>query len=173
MSGTIADEKRVLSASEQELVARTHQPQLTGLDADELAQTRKLVRELRDRAQAIASRQRREMRRKADPRGARPAADDSGSRQKVSVLAAALKRLANETRRRAEAARKDSLADSLRQALERKRAAAARQHPGSGRTAGKGMRKVANQRAPQIGSAKEAGRVSQFVRNAQAKRDSR
>lgn len=41
------------------------------------------------------------------------------------------------------------------------------------RTAHAGMRAVANTRIRRIGGAREAGRVSQFVRDAQAKRDAR
>jgi hypothetical protein len=41
------------------------------------------------------------------------------------------------------------------------------------RTAHEGMRVIEKTRIRRIGSAREAGRVSQFVRNAQAKRDAR
>ena len=51
------------------------------------------MREARDRARNIASQQRREMRGKAEPRGATPARDDAGTFAKEQVLADALKRV--------------------------------------------------------------------------------
>jgi hypothetical protein len=41
------------------------------------------------------------------------------------------------------------------------------------RTAHAGMRSIEKTKVRRIGSAREAGRVSQFVRNAQARRDAR
>ncbi len=97
-------EERSLSAEERELVVQTHQPGIAALPDDELAKLRKLVRDRRDRAVDISRHQRREMRGKAAPRGAVPAADSSGSRLKVSLLAQAMKRLNKEAARRSTSA---------------------------------------------------------------------
>jgi hypothetical protein len=100
MTMTRKDEERYLSAEERELVARTHQPGIAALSGDELAALRKLVRERRDRATDIARRQRREMRGKAQSKGAEPAAANTGSKLKASLLAQATKRLNSELARR-------------------------------------------------------------------------
>jgi hypothetical protein len=56
-------------------------------------------------------------------------------------------------------------------ALELKRASRVRQHPSAGRTAKRGMRPVPNQIPPGIADPREVGRVSQFVKAGQARRD--
>jgi hypothetical protein len=112
------------------------------------------------------------MRRKAEPAGARAAGDDAGSRRKLSILTASVKRLGKETnRRRAVAARADLVANVGR-ALAMKRANARRHRPDPGRTAGRGMRPVDNRRTEEIADPREAGRVSRSCA-AQARRDHR
>ena len=93
-------EERVLDKDEKELVAQSHHPALKGVADGELSKLVGLLRERRDRALDISKRQRREMRRKAAPAGATPASDNSGSREKAAVLAAALKRVNKERDRR-------------------------------------------------------------------------
>ena len=93
MATTIRTERRLLAADEFEQVQRTHHPELGKLGASELAELRRRIREMRDKAQDIARRQRREMRGKEAPRGARPAGDHTGTSIKAALLAAALKRL--------------------------------------------------------------------------------
>jgi hypothetical protein len=163
-------EERSLSAEERELVARTHQPGIASLPDEELEKLRKLVRERRDRAVGISRRQRREIRGKATPRGTVPAAEDSGSRLKVSLLAQAMKRLNKETVRRSRLAARAELVDSMRRALAMKQAAGRPPRPVS-RTARKGMKSKPSERIEQITDPREVGRVSQFVKQGQARRD--
>jgi hypothetical protein len=61
--------------------------------------------------------------------------------------------------------------ENARRALELKRANRVRHHPSAGRTAKRGMRPVPNQTAPEIADPREVGRVSQFVKAGQARRD--
>ncbi len=96
------EEIRALDADELELVDRTRHPTIRELGDGELRDLIKLVREKRDRAQAIASRRRREMRGKAAPRGAEASTQDAGSRAKTEVLAMAMRRLNAERSRREE-----------------------------------------------------------------------
>ncbi len=163
-------EERSLSAEERELVVQTHQPGIAALPDDELAKLRKLVRERRDRAMDISRHQRREMRGKAAPRGTVPAADNSGSRLKVSLLAQAMKRLNKEAARRSRLAARAELVDNMRRALAMKQAAGLPPRPVS-RTARKGMTSKPSRRAEQITDPREVGRVSQFVKQGQARRD--
>jgi len=171
MAMTRKDEERLLTSDENTLVAQSHQPELGALPDHELANIEKLLRERRDRAQSLANKARREMRGKKP--AASPPRDDTGSRLKAAALAAAVRRINKEReRRRVRTAREELIANAER-AFSLKTQSARPDRPSPGRTAGRGMRKVENQRADRIGSAMEAGRVSQFVKNAQAGRDSR
>jgi len=163
-------EERSLSAEERELVAQTHHPGIASLPDEELDKLCKLVRERRDRAVDISRRQRREIRGKAAPRGTVPAVEDSGSRLKVSLLAQAMKRLNKETVRRSRLAARAELVDSMRRALGMKQAAGRPLRPVS-RTARKGMTSKPSERIEQIIDPREVGRVSQFVKQGQARRD--
>ena len=173
MARSIKQERRLLGADELTLVEKTHHPALGLLPDQDLAELRKLVRERRDRAQDIAARQRRELRGKAAPKGARAATDDSGTREKRDVLAAAMQRLNKEvTRRQAKAARQ-ALIDGAKRALELRRANEAKSaRPPSGRTANEGI----NPKSPPAYTLRhpaKAGAISQRNKNMQAKRDSR
>jgi hypothetical protein len=86
-------EERLLSAAEREMVAQTRPPGVSQMSRVELQALGKRLREARDRSRRIASQQQREMRGKADPRGAAPARDNTGSLSKTAVLVGALKRV--------------------------------------------------------------------------------
>ena len=100
MAQTRREEARLLSADERELVAQTHQPAIKELGHSELGDLLVRLRDRRDRARDISRQQRREMRGKAPPSGATRAADNTGSRAKGQLLAAAVKRLNKEVERR-------------------------------------------------------------------------
>jgi hypothetical protein len=173
MARSIKQERRLLGADELTFVEKSHHPALGLLQDRDLAELRKLVRERRDRAQDIAARQRRELRGKAAPKGARAATDDSGTREKRDVLAAAMQRLNKEvTRRQAKAARQ-ALIDGAKRALELRRTSESKKtaRP-SGRTANEGI----NPKSPPAYTLRhpaKAGAISQRNKNMQAKRDSR
>lgn len=173
MAMTRKEEARALDAEERELVARTHHPALQALDDGELAQLRALIRARRDRARTLARQQRREMRGKAAPRGAQAARADAGSGRKVEALAAAMRRLNVEHARRGRMKARLTLIANQQRALMMAQGVVWPHESMNTRTAHAGMRAVANTRIRRIGSAREAGRVGQFVRDAQAKRDAR
>lgn len=172
MSITASTEKRLLSADEHELVAKTHYPHVSALDRDDLVAARSRLRTFRDKSRDIAHRQRREIRGKSDLRGARPASDNSGTQMKRRIFASALKRINRELSRFAAAERKPGQADFARRALELKRANRVRHRPPSSRTARGGMTPIPSSRPTVESDPREIGRVSQFVKNAQARRDS-
>lgn len=164
------DEARFLDKDEAGLVEKSHHPEIASLEDKALGDTIKLIRERRDRAREIGQRQRREMRGKAKPQGAKAAGDNAGTKQKMAVLAAALKRLnAEQTRRREQSAR-NATASGMKRAMELKAASAAPKRPSS-KTADKGMKSVPNKKNEQITDPREVGRVSQQIKKAQAKRD--
>lgn len=147
MEGLVArtqkEEDRVLSTEEKELVVKTRHPALKELSDGELSDVIKRLREKRDRAQSIAQRQRREMRGKAAPQGTKPASDDTGTRGKREMLAAAVKRANSERARRETRSARGDLVANAHKALDMKRRAqkTAPEHPGS-RTADEGMRPI-------------------------------
>ena len=110
MAQTRKDEARALDAEEHGLVEKSHHPAIKDLGDGELLDLLKLIRARRDRAQRLARQKRREMRGKAAPRGAAPAAGDTGSRLKHEILAKAVRRLNSEHDRRARMAASEAMA---------------------------------------------------------------
>ena len=100
MARSRRDEARLLSAKEHELVEQTRHPAIRKLNDGELSDLVKRLREQRDRARDMSRQQRRELRGKSAPSGARPATDNSGTQEKGALLAAALKRASKENERR-------------------------------------------------------------------------
>jgi len=142
------------------------------LSRDELIAVAKRVRGFRDKARDVGHQQRREMRGKSAPRGAQPARDNTGTSVKMQIFAGALKRLNQEIRRAEEVVASESQTAIAGRALALKRQNRVRHHPRAGRTADRGMQPVSNPNPTVEPDPREIGRVSQFVKNAQARRDS-
>ncbi|WP_181708807.1 hypothetical protein [Chthonobacter rhizosphaerae] len=160
-----------MKEDEASLVKQSHYPQLAELADDDIRQLLDQLRERRSRARNIASQQRRELRGKSAPVGIRPATDDAGSREKLTLLAAAVQRVNKEQSRRGAFAARAELIGNAERALELRRSAFRSHHPRPSRTASKGMRAKPNTRRPRIAEPMEVGRVSQFVKAAQVRRD--
>jgi hypothetical protein len=94
-------EARLLTAAELELVAVTRPPAIESQSVDQLKAAARRLREAHDRAKGIGTRQAREMRGKAEPRGATLAKDNSGTVGKAQALREALDRVEAELSRRA------------------------------------------------------------------------
>ena len=167
------NETRYLDADERDLVEKSRGAALRQLGDGELVELIRLVRERRRRARDIARRQRREMRGKAEPAGASAARRNDGTTRKAEALAGAMKRLNNEIAGRLAASELPDQVRLAKKALRMKRAAPPERTTPEHRTAGTGMRSIENQKAEDLSRPMEVGRVSQFVKNAQAKRDSR
>lgn len=90
---------------------------------------------------------------------------------KRRVLGSALKRVNREIARFAAAERMPRQAEIALRALHLKRANRIVHHPRAGRTARGGMTPKPSTRRTVESDPREIGRVSQFVKNAQAKRD--
>jgi hypothetical protein len=173
MARSIKHERQLLGADELTLVEKSHHPALGLLPDRDLAELRKLLRDRRDRAQTIAARQRRELRGKAAPKGARAATDDSGTREKRDLLAAALQRLNKEVSRRAAKDARQALTGNAKRALELRQAAGVNAtRPSPGRTANEGINPKGAP-AYMLRNPAKLGAVSQHTKNMQAKRDSR
>jgi hypothetical protein len=174
MARNLRQERQLLGPEEFTLVEKSHYPALKGLSDKNLKGLLKLVRERRDRTQQIAARQRREVRGKAGPKGTRAATDDTGTRDKRDLLAAAVQRLNEEIARREAKTPRQSLVESAQRALELRRAnEATTARPLSGRMPNPG--KQAKTPAPLHARRNPAkwGSISQHTKNMQAKRDAK
>lgn len=160
---------RLLDKAEADLVARSQRGAIGTLPDDELRDLATKLRERRDKARDGARRQKREMRGKAEPKGAKPASDNSGTKAKADALTAALKRIGAERTRREEKAKVPSQRSLARKALALKQRQNAAERPGS-RTAGKGMRPVENPKGVKSGALKDAGARPAMMRAKMARR---
>jgi hypothetical protein len=100
MNDSPKEEARLLSGAELQLVAVTRPPEIERQSVDELKAVARRLREAHDRAKGIGTRQAREMRGKAEPRGATPAKDNLGTVGKARALRYALDRVEAELGRR-------------------------------------------------------------------------
>jgi hypothetical protein len=174
MSANADADNRALNAAEREMVAGTLPPAVEQSSREELKALQHRLRQAHQRAHDIGSRQRREMRGKADPHGAKPASDATGSIVKTDTLMEAIKRVDQELDRRVEnETGKPSPSEFARKALEMKMAAEAGRHPDSGRTAKTGMKPKKRTEEFAIGTPRsEMGRVSQQQKVSQGRKDS-
>ncbi|ODT08090.1 MAG: hypothetical protein ABS58_04330 [Mesorhizobium sp. SCN 65-20] len=167
-------EERALSKDEWELVQKSHHPTVQDLSDSDLRDLLKTVRERRDRARGEVNRKRREMRGKAAPKGAQPAAKDEGTRKKLGVLAMSMRRLNGEHERRRQLAARIDLVENARHALAlSKEKKAARGADFNSRQAHLGMRAVESAKSKSLVRPMERGRQRKAAAVAQAKRDAR
>ncbi len=168
-------DERVLNASELELVSNTLPPAIETLSPGQLQDVTHRLRQALDRAKDIGTRQAREMRGKADPRGSRRAKDNTGSVAKAQALGEAIKRVDEELQRREALSQpQPSQAELSRHALELKLSGPAEHHPGAGRSAASGLKDKSRKVPAKIGTTrKEIGRVSQAGKVAQARKDAK
>jgi hypothetical protein len=171
MSISVAVERSLLNHEEFEAIKPTHYPFISSLSADELRSAARDLRQHRDKAQTIARNRRREMRKKAAPRGESPVQDDAHAWQRKQVFVQAVKRVNRELSRLEAADKRSSLVETSRRALDLLRANRVVHHPSAGRTASFGMRAKASSRRTVESDPREIGRVSQAVKVAPARRD--
>ncbi|BCB18512.1 hypothetical protein [Bosea sp. ANAM02] len=155
---------RLLDKAEADLVASTQRGAIGALPDDALRDLAGKLRERRDKAREGARRQKREMRGKAEPKGAKAATDNTGTKAKADALTAALKRVGAERTRREEKAKLPSQRSLARKALALKQRQLAAERPAS-RTASKGMRPVENPKAGKSGALKDAGARPAMMRS--------
>ena len=145
-------DERVLNASELELVSNTLPPAIETLSPGQLQDVTHRLRQALDRAKDIGTRQAREMRGKADPRGSRRAKDNTGSVAKAQALGEAIKRVDEELQRREALSQpQPSQAELSRHALELKLSGPAEHHPGAGRSAASGLKDRVAKCRPRLG----------------------
>lgn len=171
MSTSIADERRLLAATEYEPIARSHYPNLASLPREELFE---LVRWLREQRGKFKGQIRRRIRRgKANAREESAAPDrERGLAAKKQVFARALKRANGHLDRILATEKRAAMRAGMQAALERKRRAP-RHHPPSGRRARGGVQPIENPKGADIVQPSAVGSITQAGRVAQARRDSK
>jgi len=167
MATSIAAERRLLG-DDFTAVAPSHYPALAELTPEEALALARTLREQRNRLRGMVHANRRASRGKGEARAT--AGNDAALTRRKQVYAAALKRVNHRLDVLHGQARRAWHAAALREVLARKRATPA-QHPGAGDSAGMGMHAKPSRKRSARTDPREIGRVSQFVRNAQAKRD--
>jgi hypothetical protein len=167
MSEQSNSEDRLISVVEHQMVVQTKSPALDELSREALQALAKRLRSARNRALRIARQQKREIRGKADPKGALPARDNAGTEAKAQALIEAVNRVTGALQKLSAL----SQSGLTRKAAVMKRAAPTPRHPGPGTTASKGMQPKASRRPKVKSDPREIGRVSQAGKVAQAKRD--
>ena len=165
MAQTTKAIERLLDKSEYELFTRTQRRTIGSATDAELKELSVQLRERRDRARSIARQQRREMRRKSEPQGARPASDNSGTKAKADMLTSALKRVGAERTRRTEKLHAPSQRSLARKALALKQRHEAAKKPPASRQAGAGMKSVPSSKAGKSGALDHAGQRSAMHRS--------
>lgn len=160
---------RLLDKTEAEFVERTQRGAIAKLSDQDLRELGGQLRDRRDKARDAARRQRREMRGKAEPKGARAASDNSGTKAKADALTAALKRIGAETTRRAEKERAPSQRSLARKALAARQRQQQRERPAS-RSADEGMQPIPNRKAAKSGALNDAGARPAMMRSKIARR---
>ena len=166
-------EARLLGAAELEVVKASRPPAIEQASGEQLKVLARRLRRARDRAEDVAAPEKRKMRGKAHPRGAKP--NNSGRLAKAQVLEEAIERVEEELSRRENLTTATTTqADLSRHALELKLSHPAPPHPGSGLPASAGMKPKERQKPLRVGASKgEVGRVSEEGKVAQARKDSR
>lgn len=171
MGVEIAAERRLLTEDEYDPIARSHHPAVQGLARGDLIELARWLRSRRAKMRDTLHERRRVRRGKAEPRGvAAEPPSERGSAAKKQVFARALRRVNGRIERLRAEEKRDRAVAGLHKALQRKRAAPVH-HPSPGRTAGEGMGSNENEGPTVSVDPREVGRVSQFVRDAQARRD--
>ena len=167
MAASIATERRILG-DDFAVVAQSHYPALGELPAEDVLALARTLREHRDRLRGMLHPNRRARRGKGEARAS--AGHDAAAARRKQVYAAALKRVNHRLDILHGAARRAWHAAALREALARKRAAR-QHHPGAGATGREGMHAKPSRKRLVRTDPREIGRVSAFVKAAQAKRD--
>ncbi|WP_312161903.1 hypothetical protein [Phenylobacterium sp.] len=161
-------ELSLLNHEEGELIRASHHPAIAQLDSKGLADTRKRLRDLRDKERTLARQKVREVRGKGEPRGGGTA---DHLQERKQVFASALRRVNKQAHRMQVEAARAAHIEASKTALAMRRAAGASARPAPGKTAGEGMNPVESTKTASKVAPAKVGSVSQATKNAQAKRD--
>jgi hypothetical protein len=172
MSLSCKRERSFLSHEEHETVRVTHHPAIYEHDVQGLQALRARLRQLRDKERTLARHKQREVRGKAESRGASFPGIANLPLQRKQIFSAALKRVNKEWGRIHRLEAMAAHVDAARRALALRRAARTMPYP-AGDAAHEGMRPLPSRRRRMTISRDKIGSISQRTKIAQAARDSR
>ena len=171
---TIASaERRVLTAAEYELVAKTYAPALNDLKHRELATLVRWLRQQHAKCRGLDRRRAAKGARSGTRKGMTGATMGPGLAAKMQAFARALARATARLDRLVAGEKRAAMKARMAEALARKRAVEAAPHPPGGRRVGTGPRPIENRKTRPIVKGSRIGSTSQATRNAQARRDKR
>ncbi len=169
MSLALAGELRLLSEAEYAPILRSHYPYLDELEPPEVLDLARWLREQRNRSRDMV----RERRRARRGKGAGPAdSSERGQAAKKQIFASALKRVNARLDALNAEKRKAKIAERMRGVLRRKQATPDHR-PEGGPTNNEGMNLTRNRGIRALVDPREVGRASQFVKDAQARKERR
>ena len=166
-------ERSLLSHEEYETIRLTHHPAIYDVETAELEAMRPRLRKMRDKERTLGRQRRREVRGKAEARGASFPGTAEHASQRKQVFAAALKRVNKELGRLYNLGARTANVEAARKALALHRATNFMTYPSAGAAANEGMAPKASTRRRKIITGAKIGRVSQATKVAQAVRDTR
>lgn len=169
MSMPAAQERRLLSGDELEVVRASHRPGLASLPPEDVVRLARRLREQRSRLRTQLRAQRRARSGKAEPRSSGGTEEEKLSLRKQAV-AGALRRVNSHLQRREAEERRARNLQRLRDALERKRSAPVH-HPRPGTTPGEGMHPIEHLSQMTGVEPGKIGSVSQQNKDFQGRRD--
>lgn len=173
MSVSCRFERSLLSHEENETIAATHHPAIYDHDAEALKALRVRLRQMRDKERTLTRQKQREVRGKAEPRGASFPGTSEQPLHRKQVFAAALKRVNKELGRIQKLEARTAYVEAARRALALHRAAQFVPYQTAGNTAHEGAQPLPSTRPRTKVPPGRIGRVSQATKVAQAVRDSR
>ena len=172
MSMSCKRERSLLSHEEHETIRVTHHPAIYEQDAEGLQALRVRLRQLRDKERTLARQKQREVRGKAETRGASFPGTASLPLHRKQIFSAALKRVNKEWRRVQRLEARAAHVEAARRALALRRGASPVPYPASD-TAHEGMQPIPSRRRRVTLPRDKIGSISQRTRIAQAVRDQR
>ena len=166
-------ERSLLGHDEYEAVRVTHHPAIYDLDGTQLRATKLRLRTMRDKERTLARQKRREMRGKAEARGASFPGTAERPSQRKQVFASALKRVNKEISRLRKLEAHVAHVEAAHRALALRRAEKFIHRPATGDTAREGMQPLPSRRRRTKIPPAKIGSISQATKDAQARRDTR
>jgi hypothetical protein len=172
MAISYKSEFHLLNHDERELVRTTHYPAICEIARDDLQNTLKRLRDMRDKEKTQYKAKRRETKGTGEARGGSFPGTSDQPRRRKQVFAQALKRVNKEIERHRKFEAKAELGANARRALAMKRSAEFHR-PAPGVTAHEGMSPLPNRRRRTTVHPSKIGQVSQWTKVRQAQRDAR
>ncbi len=166
-------ERSLLDFDEYKLIRETHHPHIYAVSDEDLKRAQESLRQIRSKEQTLARQKRREVRGKAEPRGASFPGTAERPHQRKTVVTSAIKRVQKELKRRRAVEARAANLEAARKALAMNRAAKFAHHPSGEVSPGEDFRPLPSRRPRFEVPRSRIGSISQHTKTSQAIRDAR